>query len=249
MELQCQYCRKKYKRRDYYNRHITLCEILMKNKTERALENQEREDTPTIRDLYLVVQELSLKYSKLQTDYNQLIKWINQKKKKLNIIEWLNQNYKPTENFIEWLQKINLTEIHLDYIFKFDYINGIIYILQELCSLIDENLPIKAFDQKDNTFFVFLKIEDKECWNVLSGELFNKFINTISKKLIDLFKIWQDKNSHKMNDENFSILYIQNVKKIMGGNIPIEIQNNKIKTRFFKYFKSNLKNIIEYEFS
>ena len=48
----------------------SLCQILMKNKKERELENQEREDTPNIRDLYLLVQDLCLKYDKLQTDYN-----------------------------------------------------------------------------------------------------------------------------------------------------------------------------------
>lgn len=249
MQFQCSICHKTYKRKTNYDKHVILCQILSNSKNDREREEEENNDIPSYKDLYFIVKDLASKYQDLKKDYDLLLSWVNQKKKKLNIIDWLNEHYKIEIYFDDWLNSIQITKIHLDYIFKFDYIDGIMYILHELCPLNDHdnfNLPIKAFNQKENVFFIFQK-DDK--WEVMSISLFNKFINTISKKLLDLFKAWQDENFHKMDDEKFQKIYIENVKKIIGGDTSIDCQNNKIKNKLFKYLKSNLKNVIEYEFT
>ena len=63
------------------------------------------------------------------------------------------------------------------------------------------------------------------------------------------FKEWQDKNEKNLYSNDFSDKYIKYVKKIMGGDIPIERQRTKIHRNIYNSIKSDLKNTIEYEFT
>ena len=239
----CNYCNKKYQRKEYYKRHVLLCETLAKTKRERDLENEEYADTPSHRELYLLVQDLVLKYDKLQKDYDVLSSWVCQKKRQLNVVDWLNENLKPDTSFTEWISQIQLNHTHLEAVFQYNYIEGICYILQDLCSRTDAKLPIKAFVQKENVFFLYM---ENDSWIPATEEYFNKLISEIAKGIMSLFKDWQDTNAHKMQNEHFSSLYIENLKKVIGGNTPIKILNNKIRNKFFKYLRINL-NTRQYE--
>ena len=59
----------------------------------------------------------------------------------------------------------------------------------------------------------------------------------------------QDKNEHKLYTDDFSVIYIQNTKKVIGGDIPLEKLRAQIYRNLYKYLKLNLQNTIEYEFS
>ena len=58
MTLICNNCFKHYKRRDYYNNHITLCKII----NDRKLEN-ENDKTPTCTELYSMIKDMGNKYT------------------------------------------------------------------------------------------------------------------------------------------------------------------------------------------
>ena len=60
------------------------------------------------------------------------------------------------------------------------------------------------------------------------------------------FKKWQDENSDKLYTEDFSMIYLKNVKKVMGGNISQDKLSNKIYNNVFKLLKKPLSSI-EYE--
>ena len=57
----CHYCDKKYTRKMYYDRHIICCQMIHLSKREKHIQLEEDYDTPSIRDLYLIIQELSNK--------------------------------------------------------------------------------------------------------------------------------------------------------------------------------------------
>ena len=48
------------------------------------------------------------------------------------------------------------------------------------------------------------------------------------------FKKWQDENSDKLYTEDFSMIYLKNVKKVKGGNISQDKLSNKIYNNVFK---------------
>jgi len=250
MSYICKYCDKNFKKVENYKKHILFCEVLHKSKKEKENEEEEFEKTPSIHELFNIVKELTIKYDKLQRDNENLKQTINTRKKKVNVIDWLNYNCKPDETFINWISNIELRENQLEYIFDKGNIEGISLILQNICS-INNNPPIKCFTQKENTFYIYENNNNnnKKEWKIISNEELVLFLKTLNKKILSVFKIWQEKNTEKLDNDDFAIEYIQKVRKILGKEESIEIENIKLKNKLYKFLKINIKTIIEYDFS
>ena len=244
----CSCCRRGYKSKVYYNRHVAICELMCKSMKERQLENEENDDTPTIRVLYDVILELTNKMTKMEKKIQELSKWADLKKKKINMVDWLNEN-KTEEKQLgleEFLLTIKVNRIHLENLFQTDYTLGILKVLQDFLPLAETSNgnPIKAFDNKANVLYAFS--ENK--WMILSDKMFQEIINNIVKQLLNEFVVWQTENASRMEQDDFAIKYSANVKKMMGGNFTREQVYAKVKTDLYKYLKVNVKNITEYHF-
>lgn len=263
----CVLCKKEYKLKSNYTKHTLLCETINKTQHERIREN-DTDKMPTMREMYSILLEVTAKYSQLEKKMEEMTKWTEIKKRKLNIIEWLNETNISTISFNEWCSSnIIITRKHLDIMFKHDYINGCIEIIKDLLSSTDLNkLPLKSFNQKENTLFIatmdpsnrkeeqndnhnnYKETSDIK-WKIMSDKMFIDFISKISKQLLTEFIKWQKENADKIYDDEFSNKYAVNFQKILGGNNTQEYNNSRIKKELYKYLKTNLKNIIEYEFS
>ena len=184
--------------------------------------------------LWDIVMELVKSNQKLRKDVEELKRWVHAKKKKVIIVDWLNENYKPHENYKEFMSKLCITRTHLEIVFKSNIIDGIQEILQDYINIAerDESIPLKSFDQKDNEIYVY---NEESKWELLSQTNFNTMISALMKSILAEFKNWQDENEKQLYTDDFSVIYIQNVKKVMGGNIPIDKQRNKIHKNLYKY--------------
>ena len=244
--LRCPYCSREYQRKIFYDRHIIACKILCKSPKEHKLELQETNDTPSLRGIYDIVLELGVKLEKIEKQQEKINKWVEQKKRKLSVISWLNDNFKSENSFEEWTDNIKIDRDALLKIFRFNYITGVTHILQDYLPLNDETiLPIKAFDQKEGSLFIYT---DKQ-WKFMASDTFDKFLGNISKKVVSEFVKYQEENKHMLKNEAFSIEFTENVQKAMGGSFTREKIHTKIKTNLYKYLKMNLRNIIHYEFT
>jgi len=170
------------------------------------------------------------------------------KKKKINMVDWLNENHTEGVNidFDQFIKCIKVERDQLENLFQTDYTSGILKVLEDKLSLDPYvNNPLKAFDQKNNVFFAYVN----NTWCILPDKLFQQLINNISKQLLDEFIKWQTENANRMDQDDFAIKYSANVKKIMGGNLSREQNYAKIKLDLYKYLKVNVKNITEYQFT
>ena len=228
-DLICRNCEKRYEKEKAFNKHKLIC-----------VKNKEELDKLEIRD---VVYELIKKNQKLENDLIEIKRWVNTKKKKIIIIDWLNNNIKPDISFDKLKNNFNIDDKELEIIFETNIIDGINEIFNNKIKSYD-NLPIKAFEQKDNTIYIY-----NEKWEILSDENYILFISNLYKQIMTKFKEWQDKNEKNLYSNDFSDKYIKYVKKIMGGDIPIERQRTKIHRNIYNSIKSDLKNTIEYEFT
>jgi hypothetical protein len=194
-----------------------------------------------------IVMELVKSNQKLRKDVEELKKYMQAKKKKINIVDWLNENYKPAVNYKEFISKLCITRSHLEIVFKSNIIDGIQEILEEFMSNQEknENNPFKSFDIRDNVIYVY---NEESKWEILSSTEYTNMISIISKNIMTEFKKWQDENEHQLYAEDFSVIYVQNVKKVMGGDMPIDKQRGKIHRNLYKYLKMNLQNTVEYAF-
>jgi len=239
---ECSFCSKKFTRKTYYEKHLLFCELMSKSNKERKLEVEEYEDTPTVRKLYEIILEMSFKYKKMEEKVEELSKFIDSKKKKINIVEWLNTTYKMCEPFDIWMNKINVERKHLESIFNDDFVSGSFLIIKDNMSSDEQHMQVRSYEQKDNALFIF----NDGVWSEMKMEQFDKMMDFISKQIIHEFVVWQNENKHRMEDDSYALTYMKNIKKINGGNNTTEQLYRKIHREVYKYLKSN---ITQYELS
>lgn len=245
MNNHCSCCGKTFKHASVFRRHRSICELLKLSKHQQEIKLEEDTDLPPAFELWCVVKTLATRQEKILQELEKMQSWVQRQKRKISIIDWLNENSTPTLSYEEWLQTINIVADDIQLIFNHGFILGILEILKRQLSLNNEHeLPIRAFEQKQNVLFVFKNEE----WRVYELTEFKTLVSTIHQKITLHFQAWSEKNkklAYNLNNET----YQKNVIKIMGGNMPYEESVRKVNFKLYKYLKFNLKNIVQYEFS
>ena len=248
----CELCKKSYTRKSSLDKHKLLCNYKSKSKIEHKVDEEELGDTPTYEQLVKIVQELAFKYVKLEEKMEQMQVWINQKKQKIKVLDWLNEHAVATIGFKEWATTIVVApQIALSLI---DY-NA----FQIFQSVLEYNLtnatdfihPIKCFSHKQNVFYVCEKTPDgKNVWAQLeTDELLLVLKRVQSKLLIELSK-WKQENKTKMEtDDKLSEQFNKAIIKLMNITIAAHDTNvSRIRNNLYNHLKIDIKNLIEYEF-
>lgn len=242
----CQCCGRGYKRKVYYDRHIAGCQLLTQTKVERETNIELNADTPSHRELYDMVLGLARQNRILEEKIEELTKWAALKKKRLHVSEWLDSNYEDTVLFNTFMERQSFKESDLDGITKFNYIEGVCMVLKRwFPTHLESELPIKAFDQKDNTFF----IKTDKGWRAMTTEELSQIIRKVGKDAMNIFVKWQEQNKHKMDTEEYSTMYTTRLMKVLGSNYTEQQVLTRIRRDLFKYLKMNLKNVIQFEFA
>jgi len=218
----CNYCFKEYSRKSFYNKHVLCCEIINNSKYENKMLREEQE-TPSIVDLYKVIKELTYNYNNIKKDLEEIKKHVYKTKKKKYLIEWLNESSKPKENIDSYIENIT---INVSDIVSSDFDNMLNSLFTE-----KTDIPICCFDQKNNCIFVY----DNETWDVCSQEKFKSIIDTINLKIL------RKVTDYSLNNSNY---YCKLIKYLMNDNLDY----NKVKKKIYNILKTNITNIIEYEF-
>ena len=100
-KLCCNVCNKEYTRKSSLDKHKILCDFKMKTKREHQIEIEELADIPNHYQLVKIVQELTLKMIKMEEQMEEMKFWVDKKKRKVNVVVWLNTNVVPTIGFLE----------------------------------------------------------------------------------------------------------------------------------------------------
>jgi len=254
----CVICEKHYSRKSSYDKHKILCDFLIKSKEEKKILNEEADDLPTYMQLVSIVQELSLKYTRLETQLTDMQKWVDKKKKKINVISWLTDTIHPTKTFLQWTSSLKVEEHHFEFLLENTIIQAMQLILEENVTnntSQPEILPIKCFSQKSNLFYIYdtpkpLSEPPEECiWRVMAFEDFIKILKPIQNKLLTILLDWKTAKKEEIEaDDKLSILYSKTIIKLMNITFTQDGTSSKIRSQLYNYLKVDLKNLIEYEF-
>ena len=232
--INCVNCQKKYTRKSTFDKHLVLCDFINSSKRGRRLIIEEEDDVP-YNKLVAIVQELSLKYSKLETKMDEMQKWVDTKKKKVDIITWLNANANATKiKYDEWYKNINVT---IDTSFE----NSIFQIFLEI---LQENLTVKSiqcFNQKPHTFYIC-----EDGWRKMLPDDLMRLLRNIQFKLTRKLGEWKDTIPNYEDNDKMVELYNKTLYKLLTYNEDMNI--NKIKLGLYNYLKVDLKNVYEFEF-
>jgi hypothetical protein len=267
----CTHCGKGYKSRNAFEKHLILCEILSKSKTKTKTKNknaiqldiEEDDDIPSNRRMYLMLLELGNKYNKLEQKMEEMNKWVVQKKKKMNMLDWLNTNIEPTYTFHILPSKIIVTDTIIEFLLNNSFNDTLNELFEHNLYLQQHNtreeaeaevVPLFASGQKANTFYIYDKLktdtDEPSCrWEELSKDTFIKFLNIIQMKISKAFSEWKKTNKSKLSDdEPLNTLCDKALVKIMAPNFKQDATYIKVKHMMYNKMKTDVKTLVEYEF-
>jgi uncharacterized protein YeeX (DUF496 family) len=247
--LCCIHCGKSYKKKSNMDKHFIVCDLLqISKKKSLILEEDYDEPLPSQQKMFQMLVELGQKYNKLEEKVEELNKWIVKKKKKINVLEWLNTNIKPNINFDNILDKIIVNDDDILFLFE----NSFNDLLNEIFERTiytnnqSEDFPIFAFVQKVNTFYIY---DTDNVWIEFSRERLIKFLNKVHMKIFTQFYEWKKiRTSQIRNDPNLATKCDKTLIKITGLDFKQETILCKIRSLMFSKMKSDLKALVEYEF-
>lgn len=241
----CKFCGKSYKKRENLDKHIVFCDLLDKSK-KKTCEEDDDIIIPNTKNMFQMLLELGKKYNNLEEKMSEMTKWISKKKKKINVIEWLNNNLEQKNVFDNLIFSIVVTDEHAMLILD----NSFYDVLENIFSsnlFIMENKPIFAFAQKVNNLYIY----QDDGWIVASKEKLMWFFNKIHMKLIDVFYSLRKVKLSELtgsNKDKFEMACDKAIVKLMSIDFRVENIFSKTRAVLFHGLKTDMKALVEYEF-
>jgi hypothetical protein len=241
----CVICKKTYMKKSSLDKHKILCDFKIKSQREHKIEEEELDDIPNHLQLVKIVQELTIKCNRLEEKIEQMQNWVDRKKKKINIIEWLNNNIQGIINYNEWINtNISADASDFEYLMENNLLQTITRVLQN--NLQEEKNPIICFSEKHHPIFYIVIGENT--WRKAEHEdlvlLFKKIQNKILRELTK----WKKENESKFDDNiRLNEKFQKAVIKLMSMSFQPDPNFNKMRNILCDFVKKDLKNIIEYD--
>jgi hypothetical protein len=232
--LSCIHCAREYKNNTSLNKHVILCELL----TRKNNSENETLIIPSQKIMYQMILELTRKYKQLEDK----IQYTNMqtKKIKMNVMDWLTENHKPTLVFPNINIEIQNSDINL--LFESSLIEVFNVIFKRITDL--HNIPIFAFAQKKNTFYYY----ENERWLEMSRVDFIRLFGDIRIKMSKYLLLWKQEHQDEIyNCDKTAQLYDSTNLKLMKYDFNNQSATGRIKTALFSSIKRTIKPIIEYD--
>jgi hypothetical protein len=238
-----------------------------KSKRLKMCEEEETTNVPSVLQLYNIIQEMALKQQKMEEKMNEMQKWIDKKKKKLNVVHWLNTQFTPLATFEIRVKSIAVIQEDISVLIEQNFVQTVVNILKRNLSPPKDGLvkePFACFSEKNSVFYIYKerseetreelsadkkdeKSENK--WSKMTPDEFTYLLRVIHSKLLNAICTWRDINSERIKyNDKFAELYNKTVIKLMGVDFNQEATLSKIRTPLYNYLKGDLKNMVEYDY-
>jgi hypothetical protein len=239
-KFNCLYCNKIYKTKSNLDKHTILCLLIYNSKTPDLYDDEDIE-IPSQKNMYKMLIELANKYTILEKKYEVINKRIPAEIKKINIITWLNDNYRPIIIFDNLIDEIQFTDFVITELFKRE--NFYILLNKIINKYFNSEFPIISFEEAPRNIYIFNNLG----WEIISKEILLKFLNKLHLKIYKYFCDWKNnnnKNNDKVDNDCDKIT-------ILLMNIDFKKSENaffKAKSILSKNIRQNIKTLIEYDF-
>jgi len=230
----CIICGKRYKRLGNLKRHRLICELLNRSTDCQEVELEELTDRPSIGEMWRIIKMQAVQLEQLKKEVVSLKQSRLRVQRKINVLEWLNQQVKPKLSYSKWIETFSLTADHLHMIFDRGFIKGLINILQSVFLIGDGNTrTLYAFQHKKDILYYF----DGNKWLVMQFRTFKELINALYSKLMVYFNIWYEQHQNKIAALDSSAKWQVSIRKFMGDNKNRNESIQCIKKGFYKKLK------------
>ena len=238
----CSACSKEFKTKINFDKHTVLCDFKQKSIKQQELDIEFDKELPNQQTMYKLLLDLGVKYNKLEDKYNEINKFVSNKKRKVDIVQWLNTNKIPTTTFVRLIDCVTITTADIELLTQETPYDIVTKILNR--SIYFETTPVAAFAEKNNILYVY----DNETWSEMKREQLTNFLNMIqfkmSKTLFEMKRV--NKQEILVNDATAT-----RFDKITNKLMSIDFENvalcNRIRLSMYNQLKTELNYIIELE--
>jgi len=236
----CLHCNRQFRFKDLYDQHAITCDFLFKSRKEKDRETDAFERLPSAQEQFKLIQNLYLQINKLQKEVDSMRGQVVIRKRK-EIIDYLQSkaNPTPTTTFLEWSKTILVSKEMLEAVFSKSLNDGIRMCISSFVTI--ESPPIRVFNQKKGTIYVYEKVEsdlEKSGWRVLSIDEFDRWIDRIMHKFLQVFVAWQLENMKVLNsNDEQKDKNLEYMQKINGNGQTEDRRKNELRKWFYETFK------------
>lgn len=217
----CENCGRQYKYLSGLSRHKLNCNT-DKQMEEKSYIKSQQEQIQTLQ--HLLEKSIENNKSTLNNIIPKIGNTTNNISNQMTINVFLNEECKNAMNLTDFVNQLQLSLDDLQYTKDNGYVKGITNIfVKKLCDMPINSRPIHCSDKKKLQFY----IKDEDKWEKDNkNEKIDKSINDITQRQIKKIKDWEhDHPNWSCSDEQTS-MYIDLVKKVMGGMDATEHQQN-----------------------
>lgn len=258
----CEFCGKNYKSKSSIRKHELLCEIIYdtnnNNKNKRKKEQNDDNDesnedfVPSAKQMYNIIVELSNKYVQLQEKVNIMTSFVQEKKKKINVKDWLNNHVKPEVYFSKtFFQSITIVDTDISCITSgsnnfYDMLHMILS--RAIYSQEEKRRPVFALTQRPNSLYIY---DEDQKWQELTQEKLIYVLNIIHFNCVKALSAWNKRNlSTKSRNENeiLADIYSKATIKMMSVDFKRELTISRIKNSIYENIKQDMKALVQVEF-
>ena len=238
-KYQCYLCKKEYIRKSCFDTHVVYCELLSKSKREREQALEQELETPSPRNMYLMIQQLVRENEKMKSEITALKKAMNLNNIKVTLSDWLRDNCKPNTDFDDWFKLIKINQEDIEFIFNENVSNCLVQLFIRNLSVINTEINcVQCFTEKNNTLFISVKQTDESAkveetdessevkeegkiiWTPITIQTFKKYLVQLQKKLITGLITWKENCDDEISNVNSDIndKYIKIMQQIISIN-------------------------------
>ena len=245
-KYECHLCKKQYIRKSCFETHVVYCELLSKSKKEREKALEQELETPSMRNMYIMIQNLVKENEKMKSEITTLKKAMNLNNIKITLAEWLQDNCTPKMVFEDWFNKLVIKQEHIEFIFNQNISSCLLDIfVQNLSIESSHENPIQCFSEKNNTLFISAReTEDgKIIWTPITIQTFKGYLVKLQKKLITALIAWKESMDEDLSNINSdkNEKYMKILQQIISINQKYENRiANFVLKHVYDQFKANL---------
>jgi hypothetical protein len=190
--LKCPHCRTSFPTKSILKHHTGICNFIHTSAYEHTIDRYYNPlELPSQESMVHYMIHLTTKYQELEQKFAKLQSSIITTRRK-TIQEYLEQLTPPDKTFAEWTNSIEITQNALEIVFQNDLKSGI----QQVLDIPNSNLPIRAFSQKSNIFYLY---DTESEWRQMNADEFTKFVNKIERKLQRKHEEWVQEHRRENN--------------------------------------------------
>jgi len=226
----CPNCKKTYQRYPFYTKHVIQCNPRIDIQSNLPIEDKIKYPSQTQQTIELLLAS--------NIEMREMLKNFHREKmsqyQKVDILKWLNKNYKLDISFDDYIKNIKIHESYLDILNDNNLINTLDKFIEK--TFVGDNIPIKAFNLKINKLYIYTNEE----WKPLEQPETKTFIDTVTRKFRTLLSEWYHNNETKMSNDMMSTKYINLVKKINSITVTNSSLTKNICKTLYNYCKKDV---------